>query len=233
MKLPVQHPLRVTLKEYGDKSLLNLLAFRSFAGSEFLVDHKHDVIDFLSALFKKCDLLSNVTTFEAVKILMCTSCHTQQYKPYKKNFFNIYVKNDPKSTYDLKDLMKVGNFKRKFNDICPTCQTITAHEEMNEIKIANKIIILRIMLSNDHKDANASYSNAKINSVPTYKYKLNKQQYCVTSALFYKGNVNSGDYSIMIRDDKNAWIHADNMEIHKQSWPKSSKNAFLLVLEQK
>lgn len=53
--------------------------------------------------------------------------------------------------------MKVGNFKRKFNDHCPTCQTVTLNEDMSEIKTANKLIILRIVLNNDSDNAITAY----------------------------------------------------------------------------
>lgn len=229
-KLPSDHILKKTFVDYSSHSLKDLLAFRLYAGAEYVIDHKHHVVDFLNSILRNCDVLSNVTKFIAITITMCTGCKSQTHTEFQSNIFNLFIRNDSKFTYDLKDLLKMGNFKRKIKRQCTACKQFTVLEEMSELKITGKIIILRINQEEDCPDN--IHWNCKIKSVPTFKFKIHNKQYNVTSAVFYDQNIPSEDYNIMIKDDNNKWIYAKDMVVENKPWPRNSKNAFLLILEQ-
>ena len=91
------------------------------------------------------------------------------------------------------------------------------------------MLIVKIELDN----ITSMFSNCKIKSVPTAKVKIHNRLYRVQSAIFFNNTTTSREYSIMVRDNMNGWFLINNENVEKRPWPNNSKNAHILVLEEK
>ena len=71
----------------------------------------------------------------------------------------------------------------------------------------------------------------KINEVPKAVVTIRNRKFRVVSAIFHNSNsILSGYYYNMLRQDKN-WIKVENNNVKKSSWPRSSKDVYILFLE--
>ena len=67
-----------------------------------------------------------------------------------------------------------------------------------------------------------------MSGVSNTKLKIHHQEYMLYDAIFQNGDSKQGHYVAYIRKHK-AWILADDTSISKHSWPRLSKNVYLLL----
>lgn len=118
-KLPDDHILKITLNNYIANNLRNLMDFVLFAGHEYTIKNQNiDVSQFIQAIFKKCNLINDITTFLGVYIKSCNVCHGKSIEEFISNILNVPIKNDTKITYDLKELMDFQRSLKKMHTLC-------------------------------------------------------------------------------------------------------------------
>ena len=100
----------------------------------------------------------------------------------------------------------------------------------HDIKLLNSSLIMKLdIFSLTDKDI-TKVKNLKINEIRAVLTIRNKK-FKVVSAIFLHGdNISSETYDIMMRRGKN-WINVDGQTVKKSSWPRSSKDIFILFLE--
>lgn len=235
LKLPNDHILKVTVMNYINKRVSSLSEFRLFVGHEYtMLNTKVDIVNFIQALIRKCDLLRDMTVFQGVNMKHCCSCQNKSMEQFSANVLNLSVKNDGKLTYNFKDLMDFKRNMKKIHTMCDQCKSITEHFVQLDVKATTKFIIAKIDLEMSENPKTLIYSNCKIKSVPSTIINIHKRSYKVQSAIFFEGSTTSGNYSIMGKDKNNSWVYIrDDHLIEKKKWPTNAKNAHILLLEEK
>jgi len=129
----------------------------------------------------------------------------------------------------LKTLMDFESSIKKTWTRCLSYNKDTTHNVLVDPKITNKILLVQLQLENSNNSNPRDYifCNYKIKALPTSVLKIHNRSYTLHSWIFYENNLKSGRYSIMIRENNNNQIR----EIRK--WPQNSKNAHILIYEEK
>jgi hypothetical protein len=234
-KLPNDHILKVTLDNYVKNTIGDLMEFKLFAGYQYSGMNEVDVSIFIKSIFKKCNLINDISNFQEVEIKLCGACNSKSIEQLNNNVLNLRLKNYGKTSHDFKELMNLQQSINKKYLECKNCNQRNEHVVQVDLKLTNKILIVKIELDNygNTNHITSMFSNCKIKSVPTAKVKIHNRLYRVQSAIFFNNTTTSGEYSIMVRDNMNGWFLINNENVEKRPWPNNSKNAHILVLEEK
>lgn len=103
-----------------------------------------------------------------------------------------------------------------------------------DLKLTNNILIVKIELDNygNTSRVTSMFSNSKIKSIPTAKFKIHNCSFKVQSAIFFNNTIVLGEHRVMVRNKKNSWFFIYNENIEKKPWLTNSKNAHILVFEE-
>ncbi|KAL4153169.1 hypothetical protein QTP88_001002 [Uroleucon formosanum] len=138
---------------YANVTLQLLVLNKSLRGYQYSGMNEVDVSMFIKSIFKKCNLINDISNFKEVEIKLCGACNSKSIEQLNNNVLNLRLKNDGKTSHDFKELM---NLQQSIIKKYLECKNFKI--ELDNYGNTNHITSM--------------FSNCKIKSVPTAKNML-------------------------------------------------------------
>lgn len=102
-----------------------------------------------------------------------------------------------------------------------------------EYQVSGKILIIQIELfENNGESVNKINKTCGIKGLSSGTYQIQGKTFKVVNAILHHGQtMEEGHYTSFVKFG-HSWIEANDSIIAKKSWPRNSKNVYLLILEQ-
>lgn len=103
------------------------MEFKLFAGYKYTGMNEIDVSMFIKSVFKKCNLINDISNFQEVEIKLCGACNSKSIEQLNNNVLNLRLKNDGKTSHDFKELMNLQRSISKKYVECKNCNQRNEH----------------------------------------------------------------------------------------------------------
>ena len=192
---------------------------------------QHDVGNFLRDLFNNFPVIQQIYGHEICTVLRCVGCDERITTDFENRYIISLALPKQKVPSTLQQICDY-NFEiwPEVDNYCSNgCKSRLLRNY--ELRLIGSSLILQLeIFANTENDF--KIQNLKINQVPTSKVNIRNKQFNVSSAIFLQGNqIITGCYHNMLRCGKQ-WIKVCNTYVQKSSWPKLSKDIYIIFLEQ-
>lgn len=204
---------------------------KTFVHEKYISPLQYDVCAFINDLFMNLPILQQLYSHEIRTVFRCQGCDER----FATDFVIGYViplalppNND--KPYTLQYICDHNfNLWPEVDECNKGCKT--RRIKNTEIRLSCSSLILKLEVLSIGRFGSLTKKNYKINQVPTKDVTICNKKFKVVSAIFHQGSdYNSGSYYNMLRQGKN-WIKVCNTHVEKASWPRSSKDLYMLFLE--
>jgi ubiquitin C-terminal hydrolase len=202
-----------------------------FHSKEFDINRQQDSTEFLLLLIKKYDYLKCLMSFDTENYYKCQNCDYEIQEIYKTEIGTLRIPI-AKNKFQIQELVDY-NFYSWNSDLCkevkcPHCNNLNVLTTRTEIKNTQNILIFSLQLTNSNIQKN---TNLLLSGVPQSKITFCDKNYTLSGAIFHHGEtVSKGHYTAVVRKNKH-WFKADDNTISKCSWPRNSKDIYILFFE--
>lgn len=112
---------------------------------------------------------------------------------------------------------------------CEACNVVSL-ETKGSIQNPGRVLIFQLNIVNDFYQ---KVNNLKLSGVPSTEIKINDKIYSFSGAVFHHGkSINSGHYTAIVRKNNQFYKINDNV-VSICTWPRNSKEVYLLFYVQK
>lgn len=204
---------------------------KNFLHEKYISPLQYDVCDFINDLFINLPILQQLYSHEISTVLRCQGCDERLATDFVIGYvIPLALPLNTDKPYTLQYICDHNfNLWPEVDECNKGCKT--RRIKNTEIKLLCSSLILKLEVLSIDKFGSRTKKNYKINQVPTKEVTICHKKFKVVSAIFHQGcDYNSGSYYSMLRQGKN-WIKACNTHVQKSSWPRSSKDLYMLFLE--
>lgn len=197
---------------------------------QFPLGQQHDCSHFLTILFSCFHFLRPIFAFQVTKYDECR-CPQPKRTNIQTNLIQVLHLPRHRNCRDIQELIDFNHHpKEMYNvngttEICNVCNNaVTTRDSFTD---ASEVITFSLQLAIGN---NQKINNFKISNIPKSTVKINNKTYDFSGAIFHHGQflrANNNHITAIVRKE-DILIRADDRSISKCTWPRSSKDMYIV-----
>lgn len=202
-----------------------------FHDDNFDIEQQQDSTQFLELLLDEYNYLKFVMSFDTENCYKCQNCQYVKQEVIKTQIGSLRIPI-AKNKFKFQELLEY-NFNSWNSDLCteakcPNCNNLNVLTSRTTIQNTQNVLIFSLQLINSNYQKN---TNLLLSGVPQSKITFCNKNYTLSGAIFHYGEtVSRGHYTAVVRKNKH-WFKADDSIVSECSWPRNSKNIYILFFE--